>query len=155
MMWGQSVQRSQARLESRKYIDCRSQWPFIAVLSVTSSMSVPCYFCISINTWMWFFSPLLRSYLLFSPIQTHCIIKQMGACGVESLWPRSSQDQDTTQYRKLGITWGWHCVWGCRIFVSTGSKSSQICFGRDPGVLVSLIAFPTTLHDYQIMCSRI
>lgn len=80
----------------------------------------------------------------------------MGGYGVKSLWSHSSGEPGP-----LHTTGNWASPEGdivCEgiVFsISTGSKPSQMCFGRDTGVLISLIAFPTTLHDYQIMCSRI
>lgn len=93
---------------------------------------------------------------IFPHSDSHCIIKQMGGCGVKSmtadLTVLENQDHYTLQetVHHLRVT----LCEGIVFSVATGLKSSQICFGRDPVVLVSLIAFPTTLHDYQIMCSR-
>lgn len=102
---------------------------------------------------MLFFAHDLDLISYFPPVRLSLHNKTKGWLQCEkSVTSQFSRTRITTHCRKLGITWGCEAI----VFsVSTGSKSSQICFGRDPRVLVSLIAFPTTLHDYQIMCSRI
>lgn len=120
-------------------------------------MSVPCYFCICTNTWMWFFPCYLDLSSYFPPFRLSLQSKTNGWLWCEKsmtadLTVLENQDHYTLQEtgHHLRVT----LCEGIVFSVATASKSSQICFGRDPVVLVSLIAFPTTLHDYQIMCSR-
>lgn len=103
---------------------------------------------------MWFFPHYLDLISYFPPVR-------LSLCNKTNRWIWCEKSV-TSQFLKTRTTTGnWAssesdivCE-GIVFSVSTGFKSSQICFGRDPRLLVSLIAFPTTLHDYQIMCSRI
>lgn len=162
-MGTESVQRSQRRLESRKYVDRRPHYSFIAFLSVPHPLPHPSQSCTCsafAQTGMDFCPHCLQRTSCFAPFRLSLHRRYRGYQWCEKSMTANVTAQNPRTTGLCTHTAEWASPGGTgmcenNIFpVSIGSKFPQISFGRDPVVLVLLTLFPTPSRDYQLMRTK-